>query len=187
MTQDTPNYRVGDSKFYMLTRRVNLLDHLVPPLPVQIATEETVKLDLPRDELETSARILIHYTNANGNSMLFKVSDTEGLDAEYKLDEFITGYTASVDIDFDQIGKDEVTRMRFVIFSILNYAIGVSIGLERVKSPNIKTTAERVLKGIVACLYNGSDDVMVFYRDGTKREDGTNPAFITQIWSLSKQ
>lgn len=188
MTDIITGANLVTSKYYALCRSEPLLPHLVPPLPVMMATEQELKETDPREDDNTTNRIFVHYTNSKGNSLSFKVEDHLKFERGFDIDQFLSGYATSIEDDLKAVGGNEITSMQFVTISVLSYAMGIVFGFEKDRSAGrLKTTCTHVFQAIIACLYDSSKDVMIFCRDGKPREDGEKQIVITNMWSMSKQ
>jgi hypothetical protein len=164
-----------------------MFPHLVPLLPVQIATEQELKETNPREDADKRLRVFVHYTNHKGNSMLFQVVDDLGLNREFDIDSFLQGYASSITDDLKALGGNETAAMQFTTISAFCYALGVVLNIEKdTTRGRLKTLCTNVFSAITSCLYDDSLDVMVMCRDGKPRDDGERQVVITNMWSMTK-
>jgi hypothetical protein len=164
-----------------------MFPHLVPLLPVQIATEQEIKETNPREEGDKTLRVLVHYTNHSGNSILFQVVDGLGLNRSFDIDDFLVGYASSIGDDLKQLGGNETASMQFTTISAFCYALGIVLNIEKdTTRGRLKNLCTNVFSSIASCLYDDSLDVMVMCRDGKPREDGERQVVVTNMWSMTK-
>lgn len=178
---------IRESKFYELCRSTQLFDHLVPHFVAQMAVEDEIRTTNPRDEGNDTPRVFVHYTNAKGNSLLFKVDNPIGLNSPFDIDDFLAGYSIPIQSDLDAIGGGDIVSMQFVTMTALSYALGVVLKFEKdTTNGRLTKTCKQVVDSIISCLYDDSLDTMILCRDGKPREDGERQITITQMWSMTK-
>lgn len=174
------------SKLYALARQQSLLAFLQPDFPTMMAVEQQLDSYEPRTETDKDAtRILVNYTNAKGNAILYPITDHVRLERIFDLDDFMNGYLTSIGDEAQITGMDPVDAG---LVSVLNFCVRVVLQFESNVSSSMKTLSLTVLQSLVSIVYDDPLDVVISVNETpvVDNPDKTVP-ILAAMWTVKQR
>lgn len=178
-----------DTNLYQIATREKLLAFLEPNLMLQAAFEEEVSESFPReDDDDKDTRIIIFYTNAKGNAVVFKLTDHLRLDNTFDLNGFMAGLMDV--LDEGKASDDVIQKIDGALATTLNLALGTALGIDQDGRMNKRKRelSEKIIKSICSIVFNDPLDVAISVLERKLQgEEESSQSVMTGLWALKKR
>jgi hypothetical protein len=184
---ETP--QLVETKLYRLNADEPFLSFLEGDISTKMQVELVLDDEFPRSEEDGDVtRIIVNFTNLNGNGSNFIITDDLRLGRKFDLDAFINGFYAKLN---EGIAQDDIAveLIKPTIATAINQ--GVMVGLEFTEEkypPRAIATALDSVRSLVSVMLNDPLDAVILLQEQPLQEGQTETdAALVGLWTVKSR